>query len=179
MADTNINWFSIMRKVQDAAIPKVRIAMEAELQRLAEEFKNIMHDTIMFDTPEMTARESAVVADTGFDATYLNVISVSFNNKNCKITAKMNFDFTGDKMLESLSPTKQVQDMVVMFNNGYADNNVDPEHPPQGLWHGFWLIITPGFKVGSHFVSRATEKFVNLLTQNGYKVNYQIDGKYK
>lgn len=177
MADVDINWYSVMRKVKDAATPKIQNVIRADLEVLSEEFKNIMHKTIMY-SPEMTPRESAVVADTGFDATDVHLISISFDGDKCLVTAQMNFDFTGDKTLVSLSPRKQVNDMVVMFNNGYPTNNVNPANPPQGYWHGFWLVIQPRAQAGAHFVTKATNEFVQLLRSRGYDVNYSIDGKY-
>lgn len=177
MADVEINWYSVMRKVKDAATPKVRRVINTDLQVLAEKFKTIMHTTIMH-SPEMTSRESAVVASTGFEATNIHLISVSFNDSQCIIDAQMDFNFTGDKTLVSLSPGKQVNDMVVMFNNGYSDNNVDPERPPKGFWHGFWLVLQPDYKLGAHFVSKATDEFAQFLRSQGYDVRYLIDGKY-
>lgn len=182
MSNVGINWASIERKIQDAATPKIRkelsMKLPSEFQLLAEEFKKIMYETIMY-SPEMTPRESAVVADTGFDLTRCYLVSVSFNKDRCLATVEMNFDFTGDKTLESISPNKHVEDMTVLFNNGYQDNNVDPDRPPFGKWHGFTLVIQPGFKLGAHFVSQATTKFVDRLRSGGLDVRYFINGKYK
>ena len=117
---------------------------------------------------------------TSFQKTGGTFVGYSVGKNGGTISYKMNFDFTGDKTLVSLSPYKSVHNLVALFNNGYPTNNVNPNRPIKGMWHGRELVIRPRSRQGAHFIGRAIQQFKQWCATyyREYKIDFEVNPIY-
>lgn len=173
-----VDWNSISAKVARAAASKIKCAVKEDIEMMEYMLPTYMEAEIL-DNPIMTDGEAERALEVPLKSIG-STITTYYDNSNVGVEFKIYFDFTGDKTLVSLSPNKQVNDLIALFNNGYASNNVDPDRPIRGIWHGRELVIYPRSKRGAHFIGRAIERFKKYVesTYPGCKVDVQVNPNY-
>ncbi len=172
MAGATYNWNAINAKIKNGISKKIDEKMSKEIPMICSEFESIM-DFEIADNPGLTIGESERLSDVKFQRTGSTFIAHDSTGNNVTATYRIGFDFVGDKTLVSLSPGKSVYNLVALFNNGYASNNVRPDAPIRGIWHGVEIVIRPRSRHGAHFISNAVQKFKEWCA--AYYHEYNID----
>lgn len=167
-----INEASLQAKLNKVSGSKAGRAAKLNSSLLASRLREMMIDEISA-AGDLTGPERDRVLSVGITC---SSTSASANGEQI-VTIRL--DFSGDKTMVSLSPNKSVQNLVALFNNGYASNNIDPSRPIRGIWHGKMITIGPRSRSGAHFVQSAVEKFTNMLTSQGAIVHSTISPEYK
>lgn len=178
MANVIIDWGSISAKVGNKITAKAKRASSLKAKVLAKTFIDIMNQSIE-NSAWLTGPEKERVLANPLVCTGATVTGVHTNSElGVEYGIELFFDFSGDKKMISISPKKYVHNLVALFNNGYASNNVDPERPPKGMWHGQFLIIRPKSKAGARFVENAVDTFKSLFNNQDVTVNAKISPEY-
>lgn len=171
----SVNWSSIEAKIASAANNMYKNATPAAAERIASEMVFAMNDAIN-SSSELTSNEAARVSLVPFVHVGTDVNVLKGTGGGVYHEYKLYFNFEGDKTMISLSPNKTVHDLIALFNNGYPTNNVDPEHPIRGMWHGNQIIIRPRSRKGAHFIGRALQTVKNNNPQ--YDISFKVNPNY-
>lgn len=177
--DGKVNWASITSKLNRAVAAKIEEKVTQDLETIAHEFETTM-DFEIADSPGLTPAESERVSMVPFQYTGKSGgVTQNFSGR-VKGTYKLYFDFLGDKTMVSLSPNKSVHDLIALFNNGYASNNVRPDAPIRGIWHGREIVIKPRSRQGAHFIGRAIEQFQQWCAAYypKYNIRFKVNPNY-
>lgn len=158
---SQVNWDSISAKVASAASKKIKNAVKHDIEMMEYMLPTYMEAEIL-DNTIMTNGEAERALEVPLVSTGSTITSY-YDKSKVGTEFKIYFDFEGNKTLESLSPNKQVYDLIALFNNGYPTNNVNPDRPIRGTWHGKELVIYPKSKRGAHFIGRAIERFLQYV----------------
>ena len=175
----NVNWASITAKLNRVVARKVEAKVSRDLALLESEFISAM-DSAVVNSPRLTGPESERVSLVPFTCTGKTFGSTQNFGGIVKTQLKLFFDFTGDKTMVSLSPNKSVYNLVALFNNGYASNNVSPDAPIRGMWHGHELVIYPKGRMGANFIGRAIQQFKDWCSAYypAYKLSFKVNPVY-
>lgn len=160
MANYTINWNSVEGKVGKPLENKVRTAAVGLIPKvIGEKFVHIM-DSVIANCAGISVNEANRIRQVPLVHTGSSVTGVHTNAElGVDYGIDLYFDFSGDMYLHSLSPRKYVHNLVALFNNGYPTNNIQPNKPIIGTWHGQTLILGPWQREGAHFVGKAIREF--------------------
>ena len=173
-----VNWDSISAKVASAAAKKIKKAIREDVEMM-EYMLPVYMEAAILDNHTMTNGEAERALEVPLRSVGSTITSY-YDKSNIGVEFKIYFDFDGDKTLVSLSPNKEVHDLIALFNNGYPSNNVNPDRPIRGTWHGKDLVIYPRSKRGAHFIGRAIEQFKEYVNKAypGSDIDVQVNPNY-
>ena len=178
-ADITVNWDSIEAKAGKSTEKKVKSKVKMTAKQIAKEFVKIMNEEIQASLGTITQPEIDRIMENALTWTGSSQVGVHYKQEHgVDFGFDLYFDFAGDTKLISLSPRKYVRDAVALFNNGYASNNIDPEHKIKGYWKGHYLELGPYSQAGAHFIGRAIERFKEWAASNGWVVTYSVNPIY-